>query len=230
MIAQHEKQGGKTNHIVDIGAADGELTRNILSLCSDKVRYVTTIEPSIQRAAILRDIAHTIEHDGFDMWHMNNRDTKADFILASHVAYYFDNPTDAVKRMASHLNPDGTLGIILADWRSGKTELFNSANTQDLSYRVYDDAFPRQINGDALAAELSSNSEFEVSQPIRVPVPMRFKSEEEAHDRLRFMLAKSRLTEQEIRQSIQKSTHPQVDGSVLWGRDCMYFTLKNRRD
>lgn len=223
MLNTHERRGGAIDHFIDVGAADGELTQALMSAYGRPIQQVTAIEPNASKEGPLRAIADNIMTDNFDTWHENNHDVKADFILASHVAYYFDNPVEGVRKMASHLNANGTLGVVLADWRSGRTQLLRQADVLDLSEDIYDSGFPRQINAHHLAGSLQN--EFHVSNPVHVSVPVIFQSEGEAFDRLGATLRAEDVRPEVAREVIRKSFHIQDDGRVIWGRDCIYFTL-----
>lgn len=223
MLNTHEQRGGVINHFMDVGAADGELTQALISAYGRQIQQVTAIEPNASKEGSLRTIANDIITSDFDSWHEGNHDIKADFILASHVAYYFDNPVEGVRKIASHLSVDGTLGVILADWRSGRTQLLHQANVLDLSQNTYDNGFPRQINAHRLASSL--RNEFNVSNLAHVSVPVIFQSEGEALDRLGSTLQVEDVHPEAAKEVIRKSFHLRDDGRAIWNRDCVYFTL-----
>lgn len=165
---------------LDIGAGSGRLARTVYDIGVKAEDFsLTLLEPAIVAAENLRkDFQHddrvvVLEQSLQEMLSAN--DDLFDFILASHVSYYFEDRDEFFNSLCNLLAPGGVLCLI-----SGSISLLNHPLYRELMPRVLDYGAGERtfdLNGYGSCAEelqLIGFNNGRILSTIRVPASMSF--------------------------------------------------------
>lgn len=120
VVNKHLQLGGLSGTILDIGAGDGFITerlKNLLTQLNGVVPQSHAIEPNPLYTRQLQRSSEAVFVGDWESWHASNPEQKIDFVLSSHSLYFQQNPLDAIEEMSSHLNSNGSLCVIVEDWK-----------------------------------------------------------------------------------------------------------------
>ncbi len=134
---------GKRNKLtaLDIGAGDGSLARTLFELYADTTEQfsLTLLEPALVASEKLQsDFAHdsrveVVAHSLQDFID-TGQEARYDFILASHVCYYFEDRAELYEALCNLLAPGGVLCCIV-----GSISLIEHSLYQELMSQILQD-------------------------------------------------------------------------------------------
>lgn len=172
LISKHLKQYGQIQSMMDIGADDGEVTsiaRINLTAINKDIQTIA-IEPNVN--IDLSKSYSRVYPISWEEFHRDYPDLKTDLAITSHQLYYLKLPLDGIGQMMAHINPLGSLFIILEDYHSGRPKLLQELGILNLEHEISTNTSPCIINTDNLARILSKM--FSVTGPEIVNINVLF--------------------------------------------------------
>lgn len=171
--------------VLDIGSGTGRLAHTVRDLYGDSRAFsMTLIEPAMSAVANIRanfsyDKRIQIHQTSFQSYLESSPTRRFNLVLASHVAYYFDDRAELLRAMISQVAPGGVLCCV-----AGSISLLQHHLYKELMQQIMNDpSINRSFGLDGYGAcaeelELIGFNEGYIFDSIEIPGRMTFTSEQ----------------------------------------------------